>query len=138
MPEDPKQWQPVLTDAFHPMRYPTQVVRKVLGDDVYAQRNFSKVIPMWRWPLWGVAFEDMTTQKGGYWERERVFGDDWHREGAPGYMMVPVAVDKERAILSDGGAVLKYGAPGKEKTRQFVVNFSRIGRAVLVDVIAKG
>ena len=132
MAEDPKKWQPILTESFHPLRFPAQVAQEILGKEVSEQRTFQKMIPSWRWPLWGVAFEEMTTKSGGLWKRERVFGEDWHREGPISYAMVPVALNKERAVIGEGSAVLQK-TNGKGK---FIINVFRSMRYVVVSAIA--
>lgn len=135
MAEKPEQWQPILTESFHPVRYPAQVAKEVLGEDVSTHRTFSKMIPNWRWPLWGSAFEGMTAKSGGLWKKVRIFGDDYHREGPPGLMLVPVALDKEQAIIGDGGAVIEHAVPNLEKKR-FVISIFRSMRYVVVNAVA--
>ena len=76
---DPKEWRSTLSDAFHPPGFFQSVVKEVVGADISKHRTYEKAISAWRWPLWGVAFEDAMTNKDFGFQRVRVFGDDWHR-----------------------------------------------------------
>jgi DNA polymerase III delta prime subunit len=112
----------VMTDSYHPERYVTQVARDVLAVDLMHHRTFEKAVPMWRWPLWGVAFEELTAKEDSQWKRDRIFGDDWHRQSPPSYSMVQTGVNKERAIINDGGAVIAYEQDGK--AHKFVLDIA--------------
>ena len=117
-----KNLQGVMTDSYHPERYLKQVARQVLSTDVMHHRTFSKSVPMWRWPLWGVGFEELTTKADAKFKQDRLFGDDWHRQSPPSFSMVQVAPNKERAVLGDGGAVIAYEHGGE--TEKFVLDIS--------------
>lgn len=133
---DPKDWKQTLSDAFHPPGFFRSVVESVVGKDISKHRTYEKAIPSLRWPLWGTAFEDMTAAGASEFERLRVFGDDWHRESAPSYQMVPVSLTKERAVMSDGGSVIQY-KDAKGKTDKFVLRVFRVPRATVVNAIAR-
>lgn len=126
---NPKDWERPLADGFHPRSFVKQVSIETLGKDVTLHRTFERAIPSWRWPLWGVAFEEITTGKGSEFQRTRLFGDDWHRESAPNFMMVPVALGKERSVVADGCSVIKHSSG------EFVVNIFRIPRANVMQVV---
>lgn len=129
MAEDPKTWQPVLTDSFHPMRYNEKVAKEILGKDVNKHRAYERAIPMWKWPLWGVAIEDMT--KNAPWKRGRVFSDSYHREAPPEFMNVAVALNKERTVMGEGAAIIDYG-----KDKHFLLMVARGFNRVMVRAIA--
>lgn len=135
MPElDPAKWQTVLTDAHHPLHYLRKVALDLLGANVNTHRTFEKVISSWRWPLWGVALEDMTAEKGSSWKRVRVFGDDYHREGPPSFSMVDVALGKQRAVVGEGCSIIQKTVDGKPET--FLVNVFRVPRSTVLTAIA--
>jgi AAA+ superfamily predicted ATPase len=125
-PMEPKQYfkslKETMTDSYHPERYLTQVAREVLGVDSLQHREFGKSVPMWRWPLWGVAFDELTNKADAAWKSERIFGTDWHREDAPSFSMVQVAPNKERSVINSGSAVIAYDNGGQ--SRRFVLDIS--------------
>jgi cell division protease FtsH len=133
---DPKDWQGPIREAFHPQRYIRKVACDLLGPNVNEHRTFEKTIPSYRWPLWAVAMEDMTTAKDSKWVRAKIFGDEYpHREGPPGFTMVPVGVGKERTVFSEGCAVIQYGKDAHKGT--FLLNTFRVPRAQVINVTAK-
>lgn len=131
--DDPKVLQAILTESFHPTPALQQILRDTLGKDASKHRQFSKSVSSWRWPLWGSAFEDMTTEKGSGWVKERLLGPSAHWKGSadgsgpgPIFQMVEVGLKKERSILSEGGAILKG------KTGSIVVTVEPSWRSVNV------
>lgn len=112
MAEDPKQWKPILTDSFHPMNYNEQVATEILGKDVSHHRSYERVIPMLKWPLAGVALEEVTTAKDSDWKRERVFGQRFQREAPPELIPVAVGLKKNRTVIGDGCMVIKSKKDG--------------------------
>lgn len=131
---DPKEWKDVLTESQHPLHYLRKVALDLLGANVNTHRTFEKVIPSWRWPLWGVAFEDMIAEKSSGWTRAKVFGDDYHREGPPSFSMVEVGLGKERAVVGEGCSIIQRNAG--EKSDTFLLNVFRVPRAHVFTAIA--
>lgn len=127
---DPEKLRSVLTDAFHPLNYSREVAGEVLGTPVSQHRTIEKSIPAWRWPLWGTAFEDMTKEGVSQFRRTRVFGGQWHREGAPGYSMVQVGLNKERSVLSEGHAVIET------PKAKFVLEIFPVPRSIIIRAVA--
>lgn len=126
VPMDSKEYfknlQEVMTDSYHPERYLTQVARAVLGTDIMHHRTFAKSVPMWRWPLWGVGFDELTSKDNPKWRRDRIFGDDWHRQSPPNFAMVQIGPSTERPVLNEGGAVIEYDQGGEKS--KFVLDIS--------------
>jgi SpoVK/Ycf46/Vps4 family AAA+-type ATPase len=129
---DPKVLQPVLRDAFHPAGYASVLAEEVLGKDIQNHGEFSKTVPWMRWPLWGVAFEDMTNDPKGAYKREKAFGSGWDfRERPPKYSMVSVGLNKERAVPSGGGVVIS-----KDKTN-LIVTFEGNPEGMSINVLTR-
>lgn len=107
--DDPVVLQDILSESFHPTPVMTKMLRKVFGNDPAAYRQYSKSVPQWRWPLWGVALEDMTTKENTGWSRDNLFGTGGRGSsgGPPQFGMVEVGLKKERPVIQEGGAIVK-------------------------------
>jgi len=118
---DPKAWQPVLHDSFHPPSVHRLVAREVIPVSPDLHRSFNVSVPDWRWPLWASALDAVAGEatkgkaKSGWWT-EKLFGDDWGRPGPPEFGMIQVGPKKSRSAIMDGGAVIAYERGG-EKSR---------------------
>lgn len=110
---DPKAWQPVLQDAFHPPSASRAVAKAVLGTTVNFHRSYEKSIPNWRWPLWSQGLDAIAgrTQKDAtpkQWWTEKLFGDDYGRESPPRFEAIQVGLNKHCQSMSEGGMVIAY------------------------------
>ena len=125
-----KEWKPVLTESFHPIQYASQIAAEILGKDVSQHRTFSKSVPGWRWPLWGVALEQMAEDKDAEFKRLRVFGEDYCREGPPNYQMVQVGIGKTRAILGHCSVIMQ------KRKEKFILGIAPYPQSIRVEVVA--
>lgn len=139
-PLAPEKYFAGLRDAFSPLRLNFAIAREILGDKLDQHRTFEKHVPFWRWPLWGVAFEELTLPAGGgkppSYVRERVFSDDYHHhEIPPKFSVVPVSPTQERSVLFDASAVLRYTEKGEPQ--RFLLSVSPAMRHMVVNVTAR-
>lgn len=132
---DPKTWQPVLQDAFHPPSIARKVAKEVLAATTNFHRSYEKRVPGWRWPLWTQGLDAMAGQaqkdapRGGWWT-EKMFGDDWGREGAPRFESVQVGPKEHRQVMSEGGRVIGYEKAGEPHYFVLTVNPVYGGRMI--------
>lgn len=130
---DPKSWQPILHDSFHPPSVHRLVAREVIPAAPDLHRSFNAEVPDWRWPLWvsGLdAVAGMAQKSGAEWRTERQFGDDWGRPGPPEFGSIQVGPKDTRTALMAGGAVVAYERGGE--TRRLVLSIHPVmgGRRV--------
>ena len=136
MPElDPKQWQPVLQDAFHPPSTFRKVANEVLGASTNLHRSYEKRVQDWRWALWSQGLDAVAgrTQKdatSGQWWTGKMFGDDWGRESAPSFQTVQVGPKEHRQAMSEGGMVIGYEKSGQPHHLVLTVNSVFGGKVV--------
>src|SRR3990170_1328101 len=130
---DPKEWKPVLREAFHPPNAQDELALSELGVPFHEQRSFEKTVPDWRWPLWGVAIEE-TMKKGGDWERGRTIG--LYGDRPPSFSPVQVALGKTRMVPESLAAVLAY-KDAKGMPQKFVLSVERQFKSVKVGLVGK-
>jgi len=116
---DPKDWEPTLRRSFNPPSAHNEFTLNELGVPFFEQRAFQKDLPAWRWPLWGVAIEEIVGN-GDQWKRGKSVG--LHRERPPAFMPVQTGVGKSRMVPKDMASVITYkDAAGKDQKFVMVI-----------------
>jgi len=116
---DPREWEPVLRRSFNPPSTHNEFTLKELGVPSHEQRSFSKDLSCWRWPLWGVAIEEIVG-KGDRWQRGKSIG--LRRESPPVFMPVQTGIGKTRMVPKDMASVLTYkNKRGEERKLVMVI-----------------
>lgn len=133
MSAEPREWGPVLRQAFHPPSSQNEFALAELGVSFPEQRSFQKDLSSWRWPLWGVAIEEVVG-KEGKWRRGKSVG--LHGERPPSFMPVQVGVGKTRMVPKDMAFSVLYKDENGDD-RKFVMVIEQGFQSVDVAVVGR-
>ena len=131
---EPKEWKQVLREAFHPNQAQDDLALAELAVPFYEQRSFEKTVPNWRWPLWGVAIEEVVGKGSSAWKRGKTIG--LHHERPPSFAPVQVALGKTRMVPEALASVVTY-KDAKGALQKFVMAVERGYMAVKVSLVGK-
>jgi AAA+ superfamily predicted ATPase len=131
---EPKEWKPVLREAFHPPHAQDELALVELGVPFHEQRSFEKQVPSWRWPLWGVAIEEIVGKEGSGWKRGKTIG--LYGERPPVFAPVDVALGKTRMVSGELAGVVSY-KDAKGNPQKFVMVVEPQFKTVKVALMGK-